>query len=312
MPHGPTKPLFTVVIPLYNKASTIRRAIDSVLAQTDPDFELIIVDDGSTDSSVDAIQELLSADNVTLVRTSNRGPASARNAGIEKSIGAYISLLDADDCWDPNYLLTMRRMIANNPDGVLFTALHEVVGDDGTPVNRNSTVALNFEAPVSDFFSLYATEPIVSSSTATIERQALQKIGSFPDGVRRGEDIYVWLRLADIGPVVLSGQKLATIYLNAENRSTAQPDFPVPYHLQQIFGAPAQPFSQVNSRAIQSFAVRNALLQASGAVLTGHRSAARAIGELIWPHNRVRGAAIVLLSFMPERALRFLQRRRRS
>ena len=105
----------SVVIPLYNKAAEIGRAVRSVLAQTLPPREVIVVDDGSTDGGADVVERMASSV-VRLVRQENRGVSAARNRGIAMASGRYVALLDGDDRWQPQYLEQVWRLIARYPD----------------------------------------------------------------------------------------------------------------------------------------------------------------------------------------------------
>ena len=105
----------SVVIPLYNKAAEIGRAVRSVLAQTLPPREVIVVDDGSTDGGADVVERMASSV-VRLVRQENRGVSAARNRGIAMASGRYVALLDGDDRWLPQYLEQVWRLIARYPD----------------------------------------------------------------------------------------------------------------------------------------------------------------------------------------------------
>src|SRR5690606_8126065 len=96
-------PRFSVIIPLYNKENFVAATIDSVLAQSFSDFELIVVDDGSSDNSGQIVQSYTDK-RITYIRTENRGVSSARNLGIEKASADYITFLDADDLWKPDFL----------------------------------------------------------------------------------------------------------------------------------------------------------------------------------------------------------------
>src|SRR5918993_437227 len=108
-------PMFSVVIPLFNKQDFIERAVDSVLRQTYADFELIVVDDGSTDSSLDRLLRFADA-RLRIIRQANAGKGPARNTGIRESSREWIALLDADDYWFPDHLSELARAISLYPN----------------------------------------------------------------------------------------------------------------------------------------------------------------------------------------------------
>ena len=113
---------FSVVIPLYNKAPYVKKALESVFAQTFRDFELIVVDDGSTDDSLNVAKEVLDASGIyhQLIHQDNAGVSTARNNGVASSNGDYICFLDADDWWAPNFLERMDWLIKEYPEAGIY------------------------------------------------------------------------------------------------------------------------------------------------------------------------------------------------
>lgn len=113
------QPCISVVLPTYNRAYVLWRAVQSVLAQTETRFELIVVDDGSTDCTLRTLEEFRDQ-RVVLVQTANRGPSAARNAGIERSRGEFIAYIDSDNFWHEDYLEQMLAAAREHPDNVLW------------------------------------------------------------------------------------------------------------------------------------------------------------------------------------------------
>ena len=114
--------MISVVVPLYNKKSSIKSTIESVLAQTYKDFELIVVDDGSTDGSADVVKSF-DDNRIRLISKENGGVSSARNEGIREAKNEFISFLDADDLWDKDFLLEIDKLINDFPEaGILGTS----------------------------------------------------------------------------------------------------------------------------------------------------------------------------------------------
>ena len=121
---------YSVVIPLYNKAEYIERTLKSVLTQSFQNFEVIVVDDGSTDDSLRAARQAASG-KVRIIAQKNQGTAVARNTGIEHAAGEYIAFLDADDEWKRNYLETIDTLTERYPQSDIFvTAYRVVMGND--------------------------------------------------------------------------------------------------------------------------------------------------------------------------------------
>ena len=110
---------YSVVIPVYNKAPYIARTLTSVLAQNFDDYEIIVVDDGSTDDSMQKLRQVQSP-KIRIIRQENQGVAVARNTGILAAQGEYIAFLDADDAWLPEYLQTIDHLVENYPQSDIF------------------------------------------------------------------------------------------------------------------------------------------------------------------------------------------------
>src|SRR2546423_604804 len=136
---------FTVVIPAFNAAGTIESAIRSVLAQTERAFELVVVDDGSTDETAERARFFASDPRVRVFTQRNRGPAAARNTGIAAGTAEYVSMLDADDLWLPEYLDVMGGALDRTPEAAFAYTDAWVVDDDAKKVKRKS--AMSYQRP---------------------------------------------------------------------------------------------------------------------------------------------------------------------
>ena len=121
---------YSVVIPLYNKEHYIASTLRSVLAQTYPDYEVIVVDDGSTDHSLQACKEVRS-DKIRVVQQVNQGVSAARNKGIELAAGEYICFLDADDTWYPDYLQNIETIVQKYPQSDIFVTAYRIIYANG-------------------------------------------------------------------------------------------------------------------------------------------------------------------------------------
>jgi glycosyltransferase involved in cell wall biosynthesis len=126
----------TVIIPTYNRGYIVRRAIDNTLAQSFPDFEIIVVDDGSTDNTHMVIESVRDA-RIKYIYKPNGGVSSARNVGMAKANGEYITFLDSDDIWPENYLFIMVNSLRNNPDYGLAYCLFLTKSTNGIVHNHN-------------------------------------------------------------------------------------------------------------------------------------------------------------------------------
>ena len=209
---------FSVIIPLYNKRSTIETAIRSVATQSLPAHEIIVVDDGSTDGSGEVVRNLLDTiPALRLIEQPNGGVSRARNRGIEEATGDYIALLDADDAWEEDFLAKMATLIADCPDCGLYCAAFRVVSEEGI-----------FDAPcpkergvVENFFRDSAHRYIAIPSTAVIPRKVFDTVGCFPEGMKIGEDLHLWIRIARGYAVAFEPTPLVRYSRVAENRSTS-------------------------------------------------------------------------------------------
>jgi hypothetical protein len=181
-------------MPAYNAADTIGDAIRSVLAQTEPDFELIVVDDGSTDDTGGEIRRSTSDRRVRLIRQPNAGLAATRNRGLDEARGRYVSFLDADDLLLPGYLETMSATLDRFPDAA-FAHCDFWVLDDAT--GRISTWHLGgLELPRDPFelMRLVLRRNVLHYAT-TARTAVLREVGRFNPRLRACEDVELWLRI---------------------------------------------------------------------------------------------------------------------
>lgn len=205
----------SVAIPLYNKEREIACTLRSVLAQTLPPLEIIVVDDGSTDRSADEV-ERIGSPLVRLIRQENRGVSAARNRAIEEARGEYVALLDGDDLWESGYLAEIARLIAAYPGcGAYATAFRVDDGRTLTPGNTPQTEG------IVDFFTESLSRYVLIPSTTTLDRSLARSLGGFPEGMRMGEDQYFWTRLARTARVCFSPKPLVRYSKAASNRSAA-------------------------------------------------------------------------------------------
>ena len=201
-------PKFSIIVPLYNKAPYVRKALESVFAQTYRDFELIIVDDGSTDNSVAICEDFLSRLSTLdsrLIRQSNSGVAAARNKGIADSHGDYLCFLDADDWWKSTYLEEMTHLIDDYPDAGIY-ATNYIYYKPG-----KTHVALNLPRGYINYPQAYSnsqTMPIWTGTTC-ISRSIFEEMGGFPVGVKLGEDFLLWAQIALHHKVAFCNRPLA-------------------------------------------------------------------------------------------------------
>ena len=211
----------SVVIPLYNKEAEIERTLMSVINQSLQPREIIVVDDGSTDSSADIVRRIIERHpehNIRLISQPNAGVSAARNRGIEEATGDYVALLDGDDCYLTGYIAEVCRLMTYYPESDCFSTGFDIV-------NHNKRIAApcpEHEGEINPAVeAMLGGYPIIPS-TATIRRSTLQAVGGFPVGMRMGEDQWVWVRLMQSGAkFCFSPMSLVRYSRTASNRSAA-------------------------------------------------------------------------------------------
>lgn len=190
-------PQVSVVIPAYNAAAFIAGAVESVLAQTFTDFEVIVVNDGSPDTN--ELERALAPflEQIVYLKQENRGPSGARNAAIEAARGQYVALLDSDDVWLPDYLAQQMRLLKADPQLDLIYGDAWLFGDS-TLAGKTFMEGAPSRGPVT-FESLLRYESSIITSCVVARRQALIDAGLFDEAFIRCEDFDLWLRLAHRG-----------------------------------------------------------------------------------------------------------------
>lgn len=219
-------PHFSVVIPLYNKAPYVAKAIQSVLAQTFTDYELIIMDDGSKDDSFSiALRAVEGRGNCHLYRQKNAGVSMARNNGVALSQGKYLCFLDADDWWDSAFLEDMSKLIEEFPDVGIYGTGYTIVNETKHKT-RVAPIGIEcgFDKGYINYCLVYAKTlamPLTSISVA-IPRVVFDDMGGFPKGIKLGEDFLLWIHIALKHKVAFLNKPLA--YYNQDvdvaNRGT--------------------------------------------------------------------------------------------
>ena len=204
----------SVVIPLYNKESSIESTIQSVLKQSYQNFEIIVVDDGSTDNSVDYVKTY-NDKRIRLIPKENGGVSSARNEGIRQAQYEYIAFLDADDLWKPTYLEELVKLITDFPEASLWGTGYEFLINN-TSSRAEKSLPDNFRGIIQNPWSSVAHS--YCTTTSCCRRQSLLTIGMFDERISYGEDIDVWWRLMLNYPAAYYNKSLAIYRFDEDNR----------------------------------------------------------------------------------------------
>jgi glycosyltransferase involved in cell wall biosynthesis len=185
-------PQVSVIIPAYNAAGCVRRAVDSVLGQSFQDFELLVVDDGSTDDTRVVLAEY--GDRLRLLAKVNGGPAAARNHGLQQARSKYVAFLDADDYWKTEKLEQQVELLDTRPEIGFCSTATQVVDSAGQPAG--DWPCRPDAGPLPDILFLHGT--VISGSTSGVlaRRQLIEAIGGFDPTLRGFEDPDLWIRLA--------------------------------------------------------------------------------------------------------------------
>jgi len=203
-------PRYTVVVPLYNGAATVERTLAAIAAQTVSDFEVVVVDDGSSDDTA-AVVRAWADPRVRLLQQENAGVSAARNTGLREARADWIAFCDADDTWDPAFLATIEHLHRDFPEARVCATAYRHSFPDG----EQEAIMLRGLQPdwrgILPYFQVAAnSHPPIHPSAVAIARSALQEIGGFPLGVRAGEDLLTWARLAIRHPVAYDVKARAT------------------------------------------------------------------------------------------------------
>lgn len=209
----------SVVVPLYNKAPYIRRALDSVLQQSFRDFEIIVVDDGSTDGSA-AIAQSFDDDRIRIITQTNRGTSAARNTGIYAARFELVAFLDADDAWEANFLQTVMELYHAYTEAEIFATayLKDIAGKKKRPKLKGLPGRV-WSGIIPNYFQSVLWDLPVISSAVMMKRHVFDMVGLFKEGEALGEDQDMWCRIALRFPLAYSTKPCAVYYMNTA-RST--------------------------------------------------------------------------------------------
>ncbi len=252
------RPIFSIIIPAYNAADTITNTLNAVLAQTVKDFEIIIINDGSTDDTLSMIEPFLS-DRIRVISTPNGGVSRARNLGINKAQGKYIALLDADDYWAPQHLEYAQHFLDVNPDINWYA--NRISRVSKIPQNTQlGSDAANYT--ITNFFK--DGYCIVHSSSVVFRRGTGESNNIFPEHLSMGEDMIAWARYAALNEKIGINNHTLVYYLSREESAVSKiSDRSERYYVQdcdeRILDTLSELVLQYNTPALRKFFRKQAL-----------------------------------------------------
>jgi glycosyltransferase involved in cell wall biosynthesis len=209
---------FSVIIPLFNKAAYVERTLNSVLKQEFKDFEIIVVNDGSTDNSL-KIAESFSDERLLIYTKDNNGVSAARNYGVAKAKAEFIVFLDADDIWEPNHLKELHSLIIDMPSCALYCMGYVKEKAEKSKVRAQfGSIANGFRGIVKAYFKNSLPFTVAGMGAVAIRKSIFNSVKGFSEGVSHGEDIELWTKLALQGDVALYNIPTVTHLLHAKGR----------------------------------------------------------------------------------------------
>ncbi|NBB31614.1 glycosyltransferase family A protein [Cellulophaga sp. BC115SP] len=214
--------MISIVIPLYNKAHTVQRTIMSIISQDYKDFEVIIVDDGSTDNGIDIIKSLISDNRFKIIQQENQGVSVARNRGVKESSYNYIAFLDADDEWKPQFLTAIINAITKFPEASMWgtSSIHK---DLESNLEKDDTVE-RYREKVTEVNYWENPHTMSHTSATVVSKKKIFLVDSngdiFPPGMACCEDWACFNRLAMIDKVVYIGLPLSVRNVNVKGQIT--------------------------------------------------------------------------------------------
>lgn len=306
----PVAPFFTVLIALYNKREHIEATLRSVLAQREPDFDIVVVDDGSTDGSAELVRALADP-RIRLITQANGGVSQARNTAVAAATGQWCVFLDADDLQHPQFLRTLRALTHSHPQC-------EMVATGAVDVSANAKADWLQQAQaapelpllpgstelIDDLPARWMRGPCFLTSSVAVKRELLQRMpAGFAVGESHGEDLDMWFRLAERTSIAftawpLVGRVVDPRGLSSQTAARSEPPF-AQRMLQRVAQGECPPRLQASTLR---YVTHYRLFLARTAVVSGQRRLALA---LLW---RVRGACYtpgwlltLLLTVLPHR-----------
>lgn len=222
-------PSVSVIIPSYNAERWIKSTLDSVLAQTYSDIEIIVIDDGSTDDTVSVVSK--NYPEIKLISQTNQGVAAARNKGIENASGEWIAFLDADDIWLPNKIRDQFELLATDPEAqMVYSSWHVWPSQTSSPdpellcvLQKVTNNTDEFRGPSGWIYPELLEDCYVWTSTVLAKRTLFEHIGKFDTTLKIGEDYDLWLRASQSTKILRVAKPLALYRIHPTSLTKSTP-----------------------------------------------------------------------------------------
>ena len=217
------KPYFSIIIPLYNKENFILNTINSVINQSFIDYEILIIDDCSTDKSLEIVSKTASTNpKITILNQSkNKGLSASRNTGIKNANAKYVVFLDADDLWKKDFLQELFKLIKDFPQAHLFaTNYEEFYSDDTIIMPQNNSKKLQTNSLIPNFFEISLAQPLYCPSSFCVEKSVFENIGVYDETITFGEDVDFNIRANTKFLLAYSTKPLVRYLMFSENQIT--------------------------------------------------------------------------------------------
>ena len=205
----------SIVIPLYNKEKHILETLTCIGKQTFQDYEIIVVNDGSTDNSLKIVKSYQDS-RIKIINQSNAGAAAARNRGVKEATSEYVAFMDADDFWEERYLESMTKLISEYPNACIYGSNYKIIENGQSNVLKFPGIQ-NKKGYMDNYFVSGKIYTPLWTSAVIVKKETFLNLGGFPTTCKVCEDIDLWCRFAATGKVAYLNEPLATYIRDSSN-----------------------------------------------------------------------------------------------
>ena len=215
-------PFFSIIIPVYNKEKFVKNTLDTVLNQTFQNYEVIVVNDGSTDNSLEILRSI-NDPRLKIFSQENQGAAASRNKGMEKATASYFCFLDADDSWKTDHLAVLAGAIMKFPDAKMFCSRYVTQINHNTFIKNNFLdIADDYEGYIDDFFKSSYINRVALTSAVCIHKSVFEELGGFNNTTCSTEDLEYWIKIALAYKVVITAKTTMVYNFVTDNASLSK------------------------------------------------------------------------------------------